>query len=527
MEVEQTRELFAPLIKHPEMKDTLLERPPFKFIHDIVKEVVKATGYLINTFNADELDYKKVSASKVTKADFLKKLKSNVNNDGSLDSVNVSKIIAGKEPELTNLLLQKLAINAAESNVAPATKVTKTKSKSSDRDKSKERKKKTEEEDKKKSKKDRDREVEREKRRLSKASIILSEAGAKEAKPKSRSKSKDRKSKDIKTKKSDRKEETKIDSPIIRDDSSPRRESSGGTSKGEDSGIAEESELHDTARQSRRVSASSNRDLSNADPVTINEVPADPVQIPEPLEVPPSEFKRPTTASGRPATSMGRPGTAAARPAPPKVKKTKVADIDPVSVSQQPIAFEKSAVISEEPAQKEEDDGFLIDEDESRDLGATVDGTNISDLKADSQDHGALINRIIENTKELEKDGMAVEDMEFDLHEHKKMRLEVEGVQRSLQSSAQSVQPLTRTLEFISEDLSFLLREVETNRQTATEVKRNVVELRSQKVDGIGSGYAQLRNLDDELKDVRSQITKVMAQILENEKQINELMMNN
>ncbi|CAD5226694.1 unnamed protein product [Bursaphelenchus xylophilus] len=509
------------------MKDSLLVRPPFKFIHDIVREIVKSTGYLGNVFSADELDYAKASTSKDSKASFLKKLKSNINTDGSLDSVSASKIIAGKEPELTNLLLQKLAVNAAAANVGKPTKQSKTsKTRSSDRDKSKEKKKKPEEKEERKSKKERDREVEREKRRLSKASVILSETGEKEAK--SRSKSKERRVRDSKIKKSIRHNDTPIiETPLTRDESTPRRESSGGTSKGDDSGIAEESELHDTARQSRRLSASSTRDVMFVEqPSPSYDIVQEPAP-PSPLnEDTTSELKRPTTASGRPQTAMGRPGTAAARPAPPKVKKTKLADIDPVAVNQQPISFEKSTVIVDGEPLKE-DEGFLVDEEDTPEAITTSDGTNIKDLTTDSQDHGALINRIIENTRDLEKDGLDVEDMEFDLHEYKKIRLEVEGVQKSLQNSAQTVQPLSRTLEFISEDLTFLIKEVEINRRTATETKQQAVALKSNKNEGVGSYYAQLRNMDDELKDVRSQISKFMAQIIENEKRLNELMINN
>jgi hypothetical protein len=110
VEVAQTRELFSALISRPALDDRLLQRPPFKFIHDIVVETIHATGYLSSLFDADELDSRKAGLTKETKIAFIRKLVDALNAEGDLDDVSPAKIVAGKEADRTNLLLQKLAI---------------------------------------------------------------------------------------------------------------------------------------------------------------------------------------------------------------------------------------------------------------------------------------------------------------------------------------------------------------------------------------------------------------------------------
>nr|CAD2202604.1 unnamed protein product [Meloidogyne enterolobii] len=131
MDTDKTRALFAPLIQRPVLTDQLLNRPPFKFLHDIVSEVIKSTGYSDGLFTVDELDSTKASSSRDSKIAFLQKLIDLLNINGELDDLKPAKIVAGKEPELTNILLQSLAIEAAAYKQQQKEKKTTTKSKSS------------------------------------------------------------------------------------------------------------------------------------------------------------------------------------------------------------------------------------------------------------------------------------------------------------------------------------------------------------------------------------------------------------
>ena len=109
--------LYAQLITKPRLAAKLLDRPPYRFLQDIVISVNQRTGFGNGVWTEAELtsdkDNKTDSKQKVT---FLKKLIDLVSAARSRDlnaDVNPRKIAAGQEADKTNLLLQELARAAA------------------------------------------------------------------------------------------------------------------------------------------------------------------------------------------------------------------------------------------------------------------------------------------------------------------------------------------------------------------------------------------------------------------------------
>merc|ERR1712061_517015 len=80
----------------------------FRFLHDIVQEVVKTTGFANGLFTPEEADAGSLS-DKQAKVDFLNKAISVVSFAlGEKCDVSANKIVAGLESEKTNVWLQKL-----------------------------------------------------------------------------------------------------------------------------------------------------------------------------------------------------------------------------------------------------------------------------------------------------------------------------------------------------------------------------------------------------------------------------------
>ena len=104
-----TKELVEKLISKPKMATKLLNKPPFRFLHDIVREIQTVTGFPSGLFTPEELVSSNVK-DKASKIAFLAKIISALSFtvDRPLFA-RPEKIVAGLEPEATNVFLQTLA----------------------------------------------------------------------------------------------------------------------------------------------------------------------------------------------------------------------------------------------------------------------------------------------------------------------------------------------------------------------------------------------------------------------------------
>ncbi|KAK5648328.1 hypothetical protein RI129_003220 [Pyrocoelia pectoralis] len=104
--IQNTQEVLGKYIKKPPLTEKLLRKPPFRFLHDIVTNVVRETGFLKGLYSERELVSENVK-EKDDKIAFLNKVIEATKTITGMDlGVRPSKVIAGFEPRETNLFLQ-------------------------------------------------------------------------------------------------------------------------------------------------------------------------------------------------------------------------------------------------------------------------------------------------------------------------------------------------------------------------------------------------------------------------------------
>lgn len=84
------------------MTQKLLEKPPFRYLHDIFTATMAATGFADGLYNEQELDSKSIT-ERDAKINFLAKMIAVVElMTGEKMDVKPAKIVAGLEPDKTN-----------------------------------------------------------------------------------------------------------------------------------------------------------------------------------------------------------------------------------------------------------------------------------------------------------------------------------------------------------------------------------------------------------------------------------------
>ncbi|XP_027629017.1 TRAF3-interacting protein 1 [Tupaia chinensis] len=106
--VRRTQEALGKVIRRPPLTEKLLSKPPFRYLHDIITEVIRMTGFMKGLYTDAEMKSDNVK-DKDAKISFLQKaIDVIVMVSGEPLLAKPARIVAGHEPERTNELLQTL-----------------------------------------------------------------------------------------------------------------------------------------------------------------------------------------------------------------------------------------------------------------------------------------------------------------------------------------------------------------------------------------------------------------------------------
>lgn len=112
--IKKTQDLLGSVIKKPPLHEKLLKKPPFRFLHDVVHNVIRTTRFLDGLYTPEELNSENIKDKEAKIAFLQKAIDALIMVTGASLATRPSKVVAGHEPERTNEFLQLLAKAAAK-----------------------------------------------------------------------------------------------------------------------------------------------------------------------------------------------------------------------------------------------------------------------------------------------------------------------------------------------------------------------------------------------------------------------------
>ncbi|XP_071942947.1 TRAF3-interacting protein 1-like isoform X4 [Antedon mediterranea] len=497
--VRKTQDSLGKLIKKPPLTEKLLNKPPFRFLHDVFMEVIRTTGFMKGLYTPTEMDSQNVK-DKDSKVAFLQKAIDVISMvSGKQLTVKTSKIVAGHEPDKTNEMLIAMAkciIEKLDSSEAVKKVLNGETLKSSKLPKKEEKEGKPSAD---KSLRDnKDQNDNSEKRGGSGKENIERKANKQRSSSKERKRSRERGGNHKEQEKKDRGKEKIKDEENKEKDSDKDREREKRKSK-EGSG-----------RMPRPSSAKGKRSrpMRDTDDYDHDQKRQDADTLPPQVNA---------------SRQMNRPSSA--RPAPPKVKQEAVQDPNIRIGSGKQV----NNVIVDNGANSEDDDDddtFLVEE--SQPLTQDNQQVGPNEVEDDGQ-HGSLVKKIMETKTELEKNDKKKDDKPIVLDaarkkEHQMVEREVEKLRGFIQTLTRSANPLGKTMDYLQEDMDSMQKELDKwkreNKEHSLAIKReqNVTEGELEPL------YAQLSELDQSIADQLELIGAVKSKILRNEEKMAKMM---
>lgn len=544
--IRKTQETLGTVIKKPPLNEKLLNKPPFRFLHDIITEVIRKTGFMKGLYTESEMVSENVK-DKESKIAFLQKaLDVTSMVMGELLAAKPTKIVAGHEPEKTNQFLQALAKGVlTKKDTAEAVERVLAGEKPSKKDiKTVNNQQKTKESVSNKITKTKsDKEKKVVKTKIDKTEVLhvpveieeKREGSAKEneskepvveepppnTSPKQNQISEVFPEPDLVTASPEKMAEPQpeIQEPLVLEQEPERPATSNRPSA---------SSRKSTARPSRDSSA---RRTPSTAPITQPE-PKESPKVPSLTRSIRPTTTRPTTA--RPMTSRpitARPTTA--RPAPPRILNKNIVAVEETRA---PSAKAVASVILDD-GKDDEDEGFVVDDNiDSNDLIAEITATTVPkstsvDISEEEQ-KGSLVKQMLVTKKDLEG-GSQQKKTEIDKSqmsddgkrkERETSGKELEQLRQFIQTVSRSANPLGKMLDYLQEDIDAMNQELRTWHE---EHQQNLVALKREEnvtesvLDPLGR---QLEELEQTVADQLDKISALKATIFHNDERIQRML---
>jgi len=503
--IKKTQDALGKIIKRPPLTEKLLNKPPFRFLHDVVMEVVRTTSFGKGLYNETETDSKNVTV-KEDKLRFLQKLIDCVTfASGETVTARPSKIIAGHEPEKTNELLQLIAkcIRKNISSDDAVQRVLKGETSSKPRDKMSSGKRQKHEENK----------PNEEKTTRQETSVA----------DKDRSSTLEKKSKEDMT--SEQVNESKKHKLRKRRKGSAEDPKENVTVQGESAmheeeskNVAEETNEQVTAasRAPRPASAKGQRRKPSGNSRS--------TKIPDSVDSPDESH---TTSR-----KLSRPPSA--RPAAPRVQRKNIAEEEIARIDSGGKQRTAPVFVDHGSTPSDEDETFVVEEQSQPDLYATESTSH--DLDTKSEEHGGLVRKILETKKELEHSayGKSEEKSLTDIRasnvttaqnrkEYELVMKEIEKLRASVQTVCQSATPLAKIIDYIQEDMDAMQTELQMWCAENKEYEIKIQEEESVTQRCVKSSQAELEEVEEGILSYRNQVAATKANILRNKEKINKM----
>ncbi|XP_072293795.1 TRAF3-interacting protein 1 [Eucyclogobius newberryi] len=523
--VKKTQESLGRVIKKPQLSEKYLRKPPFRFLHDIFTEVIKASGFMKGLYSEAELQSDTIQ-ERVAKMAFLQKaIDVVVLVSGEPLSVKPARVVAGQEAEKTNELLQAIALcclnkrssedavrrvlsgdqpqereEQGEEPRGAEVKSKRTKAEDGHKSGEAERRPKERAEEKERREKREERGKERE-RREEKGEEREKKEKREKSKEKTRSTDRERDRKEEKERERRRREKDQD-----RTRSKPREEAPPTQVKSEEPqniGPEEPPPAESSVRIPRPSSAKGQRRRARAGQDGSDSEGDAEVKAPE--------------SEAAASTRMLRPSSA--RAAPPRGKKQgSHAEADRSSSAKMSSLILDGKKTAEE--ENDEDEQFLVQEAQA----AAPDAH--SDLaEAGDDSHGGLVKKILETKKYYEvspsakpQTSASVQRKEQDL-----VQREMERLRSSVQTICRSVLPLGKIMDYLQEDMDAMSAELQHWRHENQEHAQALQEEQRLTEGALLPLKTELLELDSLIQEQQAQNAALRCSICKNEERLHKM----